>query len=85
MTAAGRPRQLARYELPDGPRAVVAQRIDGRVAISDVPLSDGGRVYLIERHVHNQAELTGLVHAYVERSRQVGCPAVVALRRQSMS
>ena len=83
MTAAGARRELARYELPDGTRAVIAQRIDGRVAISDVPLTDeAGRVYLIERHVRSQAELSGLVAAYVEHSQQAGCPAVLAQRRQ---
>ena len=41
-----------------------------------------GRVYLIERHVNSQAELTGLVAAYVEHSQQAGCPAVIAQRRQ---
>ena len=82
MTRAGKPRQLARYQLPEGTRAVVAQRIDGRVAISDVPVDHADRVYLIERHVHSQAELGGLVQAYVEHSQQAGCPAVVAQRRQ---
>ena len=81
MTAAGDRRELARYQLPEGPRAIVAQRIDGRVAISDVPLTDdAGRVYLIERHVTSQAELAGLVAAYVEHSQQTGCLAVVAQR-----
>jgi hypothetical protein len=62
MTATGAQRELARYQLPDGTRAIVAQRIDGRVAISDVPITeDTGRVYLIERHVSSQAELAGLV------------------------
>ena len=84
MTVAGARRELARYQLPDGARAVVAQRIDGRVAISDIPVTDDeeGRVYLIERHVPSQAELTGLVAAYVEHSQQAGCPAVIAQRRQ---
>ena len=82
MTAAGKQGELARYQLPEGTRAVVAQRIDGRVAISDVPVDHSDRVYLIERHVHSQAELTGLVQAYVEHSQQAGCPAVVAQRRQ---
>ena len=83
MTAAGDRRELARYQLPDATRAVVAQRIDGRVAISDVPLTDDdGRVYLIERHVTSQAELAGLVAAYLEHSQQAGCPAVIAQRRQ---
>ena len=82
MTAAGKQRELARYQLPERTRAVVAQRIDGRVAISDVPVDHADRVYLIERHVHSQAELTGFVQAYVEHSQQAGCPAVVAQRRQ---
>ena len=83
MTPAGKKRELARYQTPEGTRAVVAQRIDGRVAISDVPATDSaGRVYLIERHVHSQAELAGLVQAYVEHSQQAGCPAVIAQRRQ---
>jgi hypothetical protein len=82
MTAAGKRRELARYQLPAGTRAVVAQRIDGRVAISDVPVDHADRVYLIERHVHSQAELAGLVRAYIEQSQQAGCPAVVAQRRQ---
>jgi hypothetical protein len=81
MTAAGKQRELARYQLPEGTRAVVAQRIDGRVAISDVPVDHADRVYLIERHVHSQAELAGLVQAYVEHSQRAGCPAVIAQRR----
>ena len=81
MTAAGKQRELARYRLPEGTRAVVAQRINGRVAISDVPVDHADRVYLIERHVNSQAELAGLVQAYVEHSQQAGCPAVVAQRR----
>ena len=53
------------------------------MAISDVPLTeDAGRVYLIERHVPSQAELSGLVAAYVEHSQQAGCPGVLAQRRQ---
>jgi hypothetical protein len=48
MTAAGDRRELDRYQLPEGTRAVVAQRIDGRVAISDVPVDHADRVYLIE-------------------------------------
>ena len=36
ITAAGARRELARYQVPEGTRTVVPQRIDGRVAISDV-------------------------------------------------
>ena len=83
MTPAGAQRELARYQLPDGPRALVAQRIAGRVALSDVPVADtAGRVYLIERHVTSQAELTALVAVYVEHSEQAGCPAAIAHRRR---
>jgi hypothetical protein len=76
-TARARPLPAA-----DGPRAIVAQRIDGRVASSDVPLTGDGRVYLIERHVPSHAELDGLVAAYLEHSQEAGCPAVIAQRRQ---
>lgn len=79
----GPQRELARYQVPEGTRALVAQRIDGRVAVSDMPAGDSvGRVYLIERHVTSQAELAGLVAAYLEHSQQAGCPAVIAQRRQ---
>jgi hypothetical protein len=47
MTPAGKPRELARYQLPEGTRAVVAQRIDGRVAITDVPVDHADRVYAL--------------------------------------
>jgi hypothetical protein len=82
MSAAGQRRELARYQLPEGTRAVVAQRIDGRVALTDVPVDHADRVYLIERHVHSHAELAGLVAAYVEHSQQAGCPAVIAQRQR---
>jgi hypothetical protein len=49
MTKAGERRELARYAIADGTRAVVAQRTDGRVAVSDVSVDHAGRVYLIER------------------------------------
>ena len=83
MTAAGARRELARYRLPEGTRAIVAQRIDGRVALTDMPVgATVGRVYLIERHVNSNAELTGLVAAYIEHSQQAGCPAAIAQRHQ---
>ena len=83
MTAAGARRELARYQIPEGTRALVAQRIDGRVALTDMPVgATVGRVYLIERHVNSQAELTGLVAAYVQHSQNAGCPAVIAQRHQ---
>ena len=50
------------------------------MALSDVPIDHADRVYLIERHVHSQAELTGLVAAYVEHSQHAGCPGVAQRR-----
>ena len=38
MTPAGRIVELARYRIPSGERALQAQRIDGRVAVMDVPV-----------------------------------------------
>ncbi|RKQ92979.1 hypothetical protein C8N24_2836 [Solirubrobacter pauli] len=79
MSAAGERRQLGRYELPDGTQRILcAQRINGRVAISDVPDADEGRVYLVERHVESRAAMQGLVDAYIEDAMQRGEPAALA-------
>jgi hypothetical protein len=81
MSVAGTRRELAGYRLPGGEhRILYGQRIDGRVAISDVPARDEGRVFLVERHVESQAALTGLVGAYIEESVQRGEPAVLIPR-----
>ena len=39
MTRAGQIVELARYRIPAGERALQAQRIDGRVAVTDVPVN----------------------------------------------
>jgi hypothetical protein len=59
--ASGEPTVVATYECDEGTRQLVGQRIDGRVALSDVPTGDQGKVYLIERHLPSMAELDGLV------------------------
>jgi len=75
-TTSGERRELARYRLPDGSeRVLYAQRINGRVAVSDVPAHDIGRVYLLERHIESQAALHGLISAYLDDSRHRGEPA----------
>ena len=80
MTRAGRTVELCRYRIPAGQRALKAQRVDGRVAVIDVPVDHDDRVYLVERHVHSSAELQGLAAEYAQRSQQVGQPAIVATR-----
>ena len=78
MTPAGRTVELRRYRIPSGERALQAQRIDGRVAVMDVPIDHDARVYLVERHVPSQAELHGLAADYAQRSETCGVPAILA-------
>ena len=73
--------ELARYTVPEGERILVGQRIQGRVAVIDVPAGPEGRVYLVERAVPSQAELEGLVAEYRGRSEAAGMPALLASRR----
>jgi hypothetical protein len=73
-----RQHELARYELPDGHvRALVGERIQGRVAVIDIPKTFAGRVYLVERHVESKAEMDGLVAAYIEDAQSRGEPPVL--------
>ncbi len=81
MTCAGRTVELRRYRIPAGERALNAQRINGRVAIIDVPVDHDDRVYLVERHIHTSAELEGLATEYTAHSEACGHPAVIAGRR----
>ena len=78
MTPAGQIVELARYRIPAGERALQAQRIDGRVAVMDVPVDHDDRVYLVERHLESQRELQGLADEYAQRSEACGIPAIVA-------
>ncbi len=80
MTPAGRRVELARYRITAGQRALYAQRIDGRVAVVDVPIDHAHRVHLVERHVHSQAELAELTAAYCAHSQDADQPAIVAER-----
>jgi hypothetical protein len=71
---AGAPRVLASYECDEGTRQLVGQRIEGRVALSDVPAGDQGKVYLVERHLRGKRELDGLVADYLALAAQLGRP-----------
>jgi hypothetical protein len=74
-------RRQARYTIPAGTRGLDAQRIDGHVALVDVPIDDADRVLLLERHVESLAELHGVVADYVEHSTRAGLAALMASRR----
>jgi hypothetical protein len=81
VSAAGVQHELGRYELPNGERRVLfGQRVDGRVAISDVPDCDDGRVLLVERHVESKAAMDGIVAAYIADSLERGEPAILVPR-----
>lgn len=82
MTPAGERRLYAEYHLTTGHRGLYAQRIDGRVALIDAPLTGDGAVYLIERHVLSHAELDGLCAAYINDSLSADLPGVLASRRR---
>jgi len=83
MSTAGQTVELGRYRIPSGARALHAQRIDGRVAVIDVPVDHDDRVYLVERHVISKAELDGLAHEYTRHSEAWGVPAILATLRSA--
>jgi hypothetical protein len=72
--ATGEQKVLADYECDEGTRQLVGQRIDGRVALSDMPAAPQGKVYLIERHVPCKRELDGLVDDYLALAAELGRP-----------
>jgi hypothetical protein len=79
MSTAGQTVELTRYGIGDRERALHAQRIDGRVAVIDVPVDHDDRVYLVERHVASMAELDGLTAEYRSHSLACGKPAILAI------
>jgi hypothetical protein len=72
--APGEQKILATYQTDTGTRQLIAQRVKGTVALSDIP-TDDGKVYLVERELHSLAELEALVTDYVGVAHKVGrCP-----------
>ena len=69
---------LANYPSVRGGRRLVAQRVDGKVAVSDVPATGDGRVYLVERHVGSLAELDAIVADYCQLAAALGRPPMAA-------
>ncbi len=75
----GEPKVLARYDCDEGARQLVAQRVRGVVALSDVPAGEEGRVRLVERRLESLAELDALVADYLEKAAALGrCPMASA-------
>ncbi len=73
--ATGERRELGRYPTPHGERVIYAQRVDGRVRITDRPAGPGGRAYLITRQVSSLAELDALLTDYLDQAARHGdCP-----------
>jgi hypothetical protein len=72
--ATGEPEVRATYECDEGTRRLVGQRINGRVALSDVPVSDVGKVYLVERHLASLAELEAIEADYLALAATLGRP-----------
>jgi hypothetical protein len=68
------PQVLDTYECDEGTRQLVAQRINGKVALSDVPAGDAGKVYLVERHIPGLDELNGIAYDYCELAERLGRP-----------
>jgi len=71
---AGERRALAHYPTAHGERTIYAQRVHGRVRVTDRPTTSG-RSYLITRHVACLAELNALLADYLDQAHRHGdCP-----------
>jgi hypothetical protein len=66
--------ELALYHVDSGERAIVGQRVNGLVRISDVPAVGRGRAYLIERELEQDgyAALKALVADYLAQAARLG-------------
>jgi hypothetical protein len=63
--ATNKPVELARYTITAGERVICGQRVDGIVRLVDIPASEHGRRYLIERGLTSMAELEAIVADYL--------------------
>ncbi len=73
---AGDPQILDTYECNEGTRKLVAQRINGKVALSDIPAGDEGKVYLVERHIPCLDEPNGIAYDYCQLANTLGRPSM---------
>ncbi len=68
--------ELARYTVDGVERALFGQRVLGVVRVTDVPLSAGGRAYLVERGLEEEgananAALRALIEDYLRAARRL--------------
>jgi hypothetical protein len=68
---------LAHYNTSAGKRAVLGQRVNGIVRVSDRPADGSGRAFLVERGLTSKAELDALVLDYVDQSKRRDEPAAL--------
>jgi len=68
----GQPQVLATYQCQEGTRQLISQRIDGTVALSDVPAGDQGKVYLVERQFASLDELNAVIADYCQLANKLG-------------
>ncbi len=74
-STAGERKVLARYEADEGERQLVAQRINGRVALSDVPAGGTGPRPPRRTARRRLDELDALVEDYLAKAAECGrCP-----------
>lgn len=75
----GQRHELGRYPTPRGERVIYAQRVHGRVRVTDRPATPRpGRSYLIAGWVQSLAELDALLLDYLDQAARHGdCPVRV--------
>ena len=72
--------ELGRYRISAGERVLYGQRVNGVVRVTDVPLTPGGRAYLVERELEEEgpnanASLQALIADYLGQARRLQrCP-----------
>ncbi len=70
-SAVGPRTELARYQVPSGPRILYGQCVGRSVRVTDNPASGRGRAYLVERKLETKAELDALTTDYLSSAERL--------------